>query len=250
MTTNNRNLVLSSFSAKSRALVDGHCTAVALPAKTMLSRPEEVPQYAYFLTSGVASVVSAMPDGDAVEVGMYGKEGVVGVIQMLGSTPSPTRCLMQLEGTGLRIPMEELRKIFQSSEEVRERLLALVQVETMILSQVAACNRLHEAEQRLVRWLLTAQDKVQTDTLELTQEFLAEMLGARRATLTVVAGILQRSGLIEYHRGVVKITDRARLEDAACDCYRIIRDLRAAESIVLRSAMDGGRAAGVASSVR
>jgi CRP-like cAMP-binding protein len=134
--------------------------------------------------------------------------------------------IMQLGGGGLRIPAGDLRKAIRTSEEINGHLLEYVQGEAMILSQVAACHRLHDAEERLSRWLLMAQDSVQTDVLELTQEFLADMLGSRRATVTLVAGTLQRSGLIEYHRGRVKILDRMRLEDAACDCYRVIRHLR------------------------
>jgi CRP-like cAMP-binding protein len=125
----------------------------------------------------------------------------------------------------LKVPAAEFRKALRTSEEVRGHLLEYLQGEALILSQVAACHRLHDAEERLSRWLLMAQDRVQMDMLDLTQEFLADMLGARRATVTVVAGTLQRCGLIEYHRGRVKIIDRAGLEDAACDCYRIIRDL-------------------------
>lgn len=240
MTAPNRNLFLSSLSPGSRALIDAHCTAVPLPAKTVLAQPGEIPQFAYFLISGLASLVSAMPEGDAVEVGMHGSESVVSALQVLGPSTSPMRCLMQLEGAGLRIPTEELRKIFHASEEVRNHLLALIQVDMLVLGQVAACNRLHPSEERLVRWLLMAQDKVHMDVLDLTQEFLSEMLGARRATLTVVAGMLQRSGLIEYHRGRVKIVDRERLEDVACDCYRVIKNLRVSHPAATRAPFNGG----------
>jgi len=240
MAATNRNLFLSSLSPGSRALIDAHCTAVPLPIKTVLAQPEEIPPFAYFLTSGVASVVSGMPEGNAVEVGMHGNDSVVSAIQVLGPSTSPMRCLMQIEGAGLRIPTEELRKIFFASEEVRNRVLALIQVDMLILGQVAACNRLHGSEERLARWLLTAQDKVHMDVLNLTQEFLSEMLGARRATLTVVAGSLQRNGLIEYHRGRVKIADREGLEDVACDCYRIIRNLRTSHPMATRAAFNGG----------
>ncbi len=132
---------------------------------------------------------------------------------------------MQLDGTALRIPLQELRKVFRSSEEVRSRILEFVQEQALSVSQVAGCNRLHEAEARLARWLLMARDRTQSDLLHFTQEFLAMMLGAQRTTVTMVAGGLQRSGLIEYHRGQVKILDRQNLEDAACDCYQITKNL-------------------------
>jgi CRP-like cAMP-binding protein len=226
MGKNHSNLFLSSLSSKSREHLVRRSTAVPLPVRTVLFEADASPASAYFVTSGLASVVSGMEDGAAVEVGMHGREGVAGAFQVLGPTASPMRCFMQIEGTGLRIAMGDLRAAFRSSEEIREKLLENVQKESMILGQIAACNRLHEAEERLARWLLMVQDRTQSDMLDLTQEFLAEMLGSRRATVTVVAGTLQRSGLIEYHRGRVKILDREGLESAACDCYRVVRDLR------------------------
>jgi CRP-like cAMP-binding protein len=122
--------------------------------------------------------------------------------------------------------MAELRSAFRESEEIQRRILELVQTEAMVLGQVAGCHRLHTSEERLSRWLLMAQDQTQTELLEFTQEFLANMLGARRATVTVVAGALQTAGLIEYHRGHVKVLNRKRLEEAACDCYHVIKALR------------------------
>lgn len=226
MNNNTRNLFLSSLASVNREHLLRRSTAVPLPLRTVLFEAGESPSYAYFVTSGLASVVSDMADGAAVEVGMHGREGVVCAVQMLGPAPSPMRCFMQMEGTALRIPMGDLRAAFLSSEEIRQKLLENVQKESLILGQIAACHRLHEAEERLARWLLMAQDRTQMNVLDLTQEFLAEMLGARRATVTLVAGTLQRSGLIEYHRGRVKIVDREGLEAAACDCYRIVRDVR------------------------
>jgi CRP-like cAMP-binding protein len=223
---NTRNLFLSSLTRKNREHLVRRSTAVPLPVPTVLFETGENPDYAYFMTSGLASVVSDMKDGAAVEVGMHGREGVVSAFQILGSKASPMRCFMQIGGSALRISMADLRAAFQSSEEIREKLLENIQKESLILGQIAACNRLHEAEERLARWLLMVGDRTQSDVLELTQEFLAEMLGARRATVTIVAGALQRAGLIEYHRGRVKIVDREGLETAACDCYRIVHDLR------------------------
>ncbi|HEY4009816.1 MAG TPA: Crp/Fnr family transcriptional regulator [Acidobacteriaceae bacterium] len=226
MSTNHNNRFLSSLSAESQNLLLSKCTPVPLPAKAVLYRAEEIVEHAYFLTSGLASVVSEMVDGGAVEVGMHGHEGVAGGLQVLGTKRSPVQCLMQVGGDGLRIPMRDLRSAVRASEEIRDALLEFVQTETLILTQVAACHRLHDAEERLARWLLMAQDRTGTEVLDLTQEFLAEMLGSRRATVTVIAGTLQRSGLIDYHRGQVTILDRSQMEEAACDCYRIIRNLR------------------------
>jgi CRP-like cAMP-binding protein len=118
-----------------------------------------------------------------------------------------------------------LRQAFRSSEEIRDRILEFVQEQTFSLGQIAGCHRLHRAEERLARWLLMAQDRVQSDYLYFTQEFLAMMLGARRTTVTVVAGALQESGLIEYRRGHVKILNRENLAAAACECYQVISEL-------------------------
>jgi CRP-like cAMP-binding protein len=223
---NTRNLFLSSLASPNRERLVRRSTAVPLPVRTVLFEAGECPDYAYFMTSGLASVVSDMKDGAAVEVGMHGREGVVSAFQVLGPKASPMRCFMQIGGTALRISMADLRAAFHSSEDIREKLLENLQKESMILGQIAACNRLHESEERLARWLLMVRDRTQSDVLNLTQEFLAEMLGSRRATVTLVAGTLQRSGLIEYHRGRVKIVDSDGLEEAACDCYRVVRDLR------------------------
>lgn len=221
-----KNLFLSSLSAANRDLIVSRSTAVPLRQKMRLLRRGQRPNSAYFITSGLASMVMEMADGSSAEVGMVGRDGVVGALHVLGPSPSTSQCFVQMEGTALRIPMAELRNLFDDKKEIRVALLKFVQRETMSLSQVAGCNRLHSAEERLARWLLTAQDYVQSDELNFTQSLLANMLGARRATVTLIAGALQRAGLIQYQRGRVTILDRERLEEAACDCYRVIKELR------------------------
>jgi CRP-like cAMP-binding protein len=219
------NLFLAALSAKARESLLRHSVATALPVKTSLYKADEVPVYAHFITSGMASVVATSKDGGTAEVAVIGHEGLVGSLHLLGPAPVSIESFMQLDGTGLRIPLKELRKVFRSSEEVRDRVLEFVQEQALSVSQIAGCNRLHEAEARLARWLLMVQDRTQSDTLRFTQEFLAMMLGAQRTTVTMVAGGLQRSGLIECHRGQVKILSRQNLEDAACDCYQITKNL-------------------------
>ena len=220
------NHLLSALSPACRELLLRNATAVALPLRTMLYEQRSTPTYAYFLTSGIASTVTQMSDGETAEVAMTGREGLVGGLQVLGPGQDlTTSCFTQLEGTALRIPIADLRESFQYTQEVRDLVLEFVQMEMMMISQIAACNRLQEAEERLSRWLLMARDRTGSDTLGFTQEFLAQMLGARRATVTLVAGSLQRSGLIEYHRGQVKILNNESLEAAACDCYNVIKRL-------------------------
>lgn len=225
MTSPNSNLLLSALSAGARELLLSNMIEVALPLRTVLFEPEEAPEYAYFMTSGIASVVVPMEDGGTAEVEVVGREGIAGCLSLLGSAANPTSCFMQLSGSALRIRLADLRTAFHSSEEIRNRILELIHVRILTMSQIAACNRLHEAEERLARWLLMVQDRTQLEILNITQEFLAEMLGAQRTTVTLVAGSLQRSGLIEYQRGRVKINNREALEAAACECYQNAKNL-------------------------
>jgi CRP-like cAMP-binding protein len=225
MSDENNNLFLSSLSSSARERLISESTEVELPLRMVLYEAEEMPKYAYFITSGIASIVTAMPDGGTAEVGLIGPEGLVGSFHLLGPGRSTTECFIQLEATALRIPLRRLEMEFRASEEIRDRVLEFVQNQALSLGQLAGCHRLHEAEERLARWLLMAQDRVQSDDLNFTQEFLAMMLGSRRTTVTAVAGELQRKGLIDYRRGRVRILNRKALEEAACDCYQIIQQL-------------------------
>src|ERR1035438_10416915 len=137
----------------------------------------------------------------------------------------PTRCFMQVEGSALRMPYKDIQREFLDKEELRDCVLQGVQSHGFILGQLAACNRLHEAEERLARWLLMVRDRVESDTFTLTQKFLATMLGSRRTTVTAAAGALQRRGLIRYSRGRIQIVDSATLETVACECYPLVRNL-------------------------
>jgi CRP-like cAMP-binding protein len=200
-------------------------TPVPLPLGTSLYEPYEVPRFAHFLTSGLASVVTSMKDGGSVETGLWSKDAVAECMHLAGSDRVPSRCFMQIAGTALRMPFADLMQVFESSESLRGSIQRSIQTQALILGQLVACNRLHEVEERLARWLLMLQDRFQEDVLLITQEFLAQMLGSRRTTVTMAAGALQRIGLIEYQRGRVHILDRERLESAACECYPIIRKL-------------------------
>jgi CRP-like cAMP-binding protein len=196
---------------------------VQLPTPTSLYLPHETPKYAHFMTSGIASVVTFMQDGNGVEVGLIGNEGLVEAVHLLGTTKVPTSGFMQVSGSALRMRLEDLRAEFLNCEPLRTVILRCVQGQSLVVTQIAACNRLHEVEERMARWLLMVQDRVGTNEFLLTQEFLAEMIGARRTTVTLAAGSLQRSGLIEYRRGTVRIVDRDGLAEAACECYPIVR---------------------------
>ena len=238
------NLFLESLSRESRSSLVHLCVEVDLPLRKSLYEPGIVPMYAYFMTSGIASVVAMMENGGMAEVGLIGREGVVGSFHLLGPAKVSTSCFIQLEATALRIRFTDLANLFRTNEEVRGRLLEFVQEQAVSLSQLAGCNRLHDNEERLARWLLMAQDRTQTETLNFTQEFLAMMLGSRRTTVTLIAGVLQRQGLIKYQRGKVKILSRAELEAASCDCYQITKELYA--SLYRHPLMTAEAAEGVA----
>jgi len=218
------NLLLDSLSEGLRSSIVATGKQVALPLRTMLHEQSQMPQYAYFLTSGIASVVVTMPEGGTAEVALIGREGPVGVMHILGPTPLPAQCFIQMEASAIRVRLEDLRAQFQESPELRKAVLEFVQQQTVTTGQIAACNKLHDAESRLARWLLMTRDRADGDTMQITQEFLADMLGTRRTTVTLVAGSLQRRGLIEYRRGKVTILSRATLEQAACDCYRVTKE--------------------------
>lgn len=219
------NLLLESLPAADQAALHEHLEPVPLPINSVIFEAEQVPQFIYLMTSGMASLVTPMIGGEALEVGLVGREGFAGGVHLLGPELGSSRCFMQIAGTALRMDFRRFGCAFQHQPGLRHRVLQYVQYETYILNQLSACNRVHELEERLARWLLMVADRLGSSDIPLTQEFLGQMLGTRRSTVTVAAGILQRSGLIEYRRGHVKILDRQALEGAACECYAITRRL-------------------------
>jgi CRP-like cAMP-binding protein len=219
------NALLDSLSPESRSRILALSKEMDLPIRTPIQGQGESAKFSYFLTEGIASFVINLPEGGSAEVSLMGREGFVDCFALIGPLLAPTDCFMQLKGRGYRILSSDLRRLFSECEDLRTRILQLVQQQAMTMSQIAACNKLHDAEPRLARWLLMVQDRVGGDVLSLTQEFLAEMLGTRRTTVALAAGSLQRSGFIEYKRGKVKILSREALETAACDCYPIIQKL-------------------------
>ena len=161
------NLFLSSLSSRDRDFLLARSTAADLPVRTVLYEPDQKPKHAYFITSGIASVVAPVGEAGTAEVGVIGNEGVVGSMHLLGDAPVPTQCFMQMSGAALRIPFAVLLEVFRSSEEIRDRILEFVQQQALCVSQIAGCNRLHGAEERLSRWLLMVQDRIDSDTLDL-----------------------------------------------------------------------------------
>ena len=227
MASQSPNLLLKALTPANYDWVASRSNEVDLPLHTVLYEEGTSPRFAHFLTGGVASVVTPMSNGESVEVGFIGHEGVVGGLHLLGPAPLSTRCMMQLSGTALRISYQDLQKAFATLPEFHFRMLEFVQQQAIMVGQIAGCNRLHGSEQRLIRWLLSAQDRTHSSDLRFTHHYLAEMIASQRTTVTVIARDLQERGLIRYSRGTVHIVDRAGLEKAACDCYAITKHLYA-----------------------
>jgi CRP-like cAMP-binding protein len=196
---------------------------VVLTEGVILHEAWQVPRYVFLVASGVVSQMVTLPEGTSVEVGVIGCEGMVGNQAILGPQPPPDSCCMQTDGSAYRISRSDLRTIFLDLEDVREHILAYTQAHTIASAHLSACNKLHEAGPRLARWLLMMQDRIGSETLQVTQETLALRLGARRMTVGRAAARLQRRGLIEYKRGKLKIFQRELLEAEVCECYGSIR---------------------------
>jgi CRP-like cAMP-binding protein len=200
-----------------------HLIAEALPLNRTLQPRGKPVETVYFPTSGMISIVAMMRDGAAVEVGIAGREGMLGVQALLGDESSLNEAMVQIPGGALRMPASVLRQEMLESAPLRQVMLKYVQLVLNTATQSAACNRAHLLEQRLARWLLTARDRSGSDRLPLTHEFIAMMLGVRRAGVTVAAQSLQSAGLIEYAHGRITLADREGLEAAACECYEVTK---------------------------
>jgi CRP-like cAMP-binding protein len=172
----------------------------------------------------MASILNLMADGKSVEVGLIGKEGFVGLPLIAGYRTNPQRINTQAAGTAFRIDAGALQKALRQCPQLALALLRYSQDAAAQVTQIAACNRLHEVDERLARWLLMCQDRMDSNVLPLTHEFLAQMLGTRRASVSVAATILQRAGLIRYNRGHVTVLSRRGLEKASCECYAALRE--------------------------
>jgi CRP-like cAMP-binding protein len=217
------NKILLGLSDEDRRQVVSRLEFVRLKLHLVLHEAGETIKSGYFINAGLMSILAVQPDGKTVEVGLIGKEGFVGLPLLVGYTNSPTRIMVQGDGTAYRCDAETLKQLLGRFPELERQLHRFTQQLSMQAMQIAACNRLHEVQERLARWILMSQDRVLSSALPLTQEFLAQMLGTRRSSVTVAAGALQKAGLISYTRGSVKILNRRKLQAVACDCYGIVQ---------------------------
>ncbi len=201
-----------------------HLEPIALPANQTVHEPGETAEHVFFPTRGLISMVAMLDDGESVEVGMIGNEGMFGVSAFLGDDRPMQRAMVQLPGSALRMSSRLFLQEVQSSAALQRLLLRYVQVTLTTATQAAACNRLHKLEQRCARWLLSAHDRAEVDSCPLTHEFLAMMLGVRRPGVTIAAQSLQADGVITYNHGTMTVVDRAGLEAASCECYRFLQE--------------------------
>jgi CRP-like cAMP-binding protein len=197
--------------------------AVALPAGSVLYEPDETIEHVYFLTNALVSIVSMNSEGSTVEIGLIGYEGMVGVPAILGGV-TPYRAVVQVGGEALRVRGQRLYEEFRRNPFLRDLLLKYTNAFLIQIAQSSICNCYHTLYKRLCRWLLVARDAVQCDVLLLTHDVIAHLLGTRRASVTVAAGLLQRAGLIKISRGQITIVDPAGLETTSCECYGIVRE--------------------------
>jgi CRP-like cAMP-binding protein len=218
-----RNYLLASLPANVYDRLSPYLQPVDLTLGTVLYEPHDVIHTVYFPNQAMVSLVQIMQDGSTIEAGVVGHYGLVGYAVYLGGNCSSSRAIVQIAGSTIALDAAILKAEFKRPGALQELLLRYSQAFIAQISQTAACNRFHLAEERLARWLLQSQDALQSPHLDLTQDFLSSMLGTRRASVTLAAGRLQQAGLIRYSRGHIEILDREGLESTACECYEVVR---------------------------
>lgn len=215
------NVLLNHLPEQEFSLLKPHLELVQLQQRARLQGPDQPIEYGYFINHGLGSILVST-DSRTVEVGVLGREGFVGVELGMGFTHTPHTLIVQVPGNAFRIDAGTLRRLLPSLPDLRLQLSRFSHLQGLQVAQLAACNRLHELEQRLARWLLMSNDRTGVSSLPFTHDLLAAMLGTARPSVTLAAGILQREGAISYERGVINIVDRQRLEKSACECYFVI----------------------------
>jgi CRP-like cAMP-binding protein len=233
--TGNPNRLLAALPAADYTRILPSLTVVPLKLKEILHKPGDPIRHVYFPGGGFLSMLTVLEDGSMVEIATVGREGMVGVSAILDATPATSAAMVQgATDTCYRMNVDAFRREIDRRGAFHELMAHFAQALFGFVAQSTACNAIHSVEQRLARWLLMAQDRMGSDEFPLTQEFAAMMLGASRPTVSVVAGTLQKAGLIKYRHGRVTIVDRQNLEAASCECYRAATDL-------LNAVTDGSR---------
>jgi len=218
-----RNRILAALPDSDLEQLIPHLEPVSLKLGQILQMPDTRIERVYFPTSGIVSLLATLEGGETVETGVVGREGMVGIAVVFGVERSTIESLVQGTGEAMTMKSETLRTIIKNGGTLHDLLLRYVHSLFSQISQTAACNRVHTLNERLARWLLLTHDRIEKDNLELTHEFLARMLGTRRAGVSVAAHSLREAGLIDYTRGDIEIQNRRGLESASCECYAIVK---------------------------
>jgi len=218
------NHLISCMSLEERSRFLQNCESTELFFGDILCEPDQSIQHVYFPLTGFISLVISMKGHQPLEVGLIGNEGMLGATLALGVTDAPLKAVVQGSGSALRMTAAQFQHELRNSPSMLSTLNRYLYVLVMQLSQTAACTHFHEIEPRLARWLLMTHDRAHADHFHLTQEYLADMLGVRRSSITIAAGNLQQQKIISYIRGEIKILDRKELEGASCECYILLND--------------------------
>jgi CRP-like cAMP-binding protein len=217
------NLFLKVLPARDLGLLKPFLQLVDLRQGELLGEPGQPVADVVFIEAGMVSLLTTMQDGTAIEIATLGRESIFGVLSALGNHRSNVRAIVQIDGAGWKIRASEFRAAVEKSRSLNHLVLLSSELGLAQMQQTAACNALHSAERRLCRWILQVHDRIDNDVIELTQDFLAQMLAVRRPTVTLIAQSLQSAGLIRYRRGRITILNHAGLEKLACECVDEMR---------------------------
>jgi CRP-like cAMP-binding protein len=218
------NRLLGALEAASRRRIDPHLEPIEPKLGVVVCEAGGLLKHAYFPQGAVLSLLTVLENGSAIETANIGREGAFGLFAAMYSRVSFNRCLVQLEGSVVRCPIELLQSEFKRSEHVRDLFVSYSETLLSQVQQTVACNAMHTTEERICRWLLMMHDRAEGEALPYTHEFLSHMLGANRKSVTLAAQSLKTAGLISYYRGTIKVLDRPGLEKASCECYGIVRE--------------------------
>lgn len=219
-----KNHLLAALPMEEYQRLQPHLEVVCLPHRQILHEINEPIDYVYFPTQALVSMVSLMEDGATIEVGVVGRDGMVGLPVCWGGGSATTQAIVQIPGSAIRMTADRLKAEFDRHGALYRLILLYTQALFTQVAQTAACNSRHTVEQRLARWLLSIEDRIESEQLLLTQEFIAQMLGIRRSGVTVAATALQQAGMIRYSRGKIAIVDRQLLQSSACECYKVVKN--------------------------
>ena len=218
------NQVLGALEPASRKRIDPHLEPVDYKLGALVCEAGGLLKHAYFPQGSVLSLLTVLENGSAIETANIGREGAFGLFAAMYSRVSFNRCIVQLEGHTVRCPIELLQHEFRNSEHVRNLFVSYSETLLSQVQQTVACNSMHSTEERMCRWLLMMHDRAEGEALSYTHEFLANILGANRKSVTLAAQSMQNAGLISYRRGTIQVLDRAGLEEASCECYAIVKE--------------------------